>query len=164
MPAMGACAFLAAKCAVKQVTINRSCETKATGYAEDLPGGIGGLIACEIHDCGGDLPGQSDSAQGDMTQKQIAKFLGQMFLHSVCGSHTGQYCIAPNVMANMSPYSPTGTQTPTESPLYQLLATYLPVIASGEHLFVELDVNSERLFRVVQTEQRRNTQLVGANA
>jgi phage-related protein len=65
--------------------------------------------------------------------------------------------ISPNVMQSVTPYSGTGGS------LYDLLATYLPVIASGENVHVSLDVSNERLFRIVQTEQRRNTQLVGVN-
>ena len=65
--------------------------------------------------------------------------------------------ISPNVMQSVTPYAGTGGS------LYDLLATYLPVIASGENVHVSLDVSNERLFRIVQTEQRRNTQLVGVN-
>jgi hypothetical protein len=67
--------------------------------------------------------------------------------------------ISPNVIQSVTPY--TGA---TGGSLYELLATYLPVIASGENDHVSLDVSNERLFRIVQTEQRRNTQLVGVNA
>ena len=52
---------LAAKCGMKEIAIKGSCQTKATGHAEDLPGGIGGFIACEIHNCGGDQTAEGRS-------------------------------------------------------------------------------------------------------
>lgn len=69
--------------------------------------------------------------------------------------------MTPTLMASVSPYAPAPT---SENPLYTLLATYLPIIASGENVNVSLDVSNDRLFRIIQTEQRRNTQLVGVNA
>lgn len=42
-----------------------------------------------------------------------------------------------------------------------LLSMYLPQIAQGENVNITLEGDAGRLFRMMQTEQRRNTQLVG---
>ena len=75
--------------------------------------------------------------------------------------------VSPSAMADVSAYAPQA-MTPAQSAngsLYKLLSTYLPIIASGENVNVQLDVDGQRLFRVIQQQQARNTQLVGtANA
>lgn len=83
---------------------------------------------------------------------------GMGALNSAVGSM--QTTLSPNVLQSVTPYAPA----PQNGTIYELLATYLPVIASGENVNVSLDVSNERLFRIVQTEQRRNKQLVGVNA
>lgn len=47
--------------------------------------------------------------------------------------------------------------------LFTLLDTYLPEIADG-HIQIELDADAGRLFRIMQRESVRNTQLVGINS
>lgn len=73
--------------------------------------------------------------------------------------------VSPVSMGSVQGYTPAAT-TPQdgEGSLYELLARYLPIIASGENVNVQLDVDGQRLFRVVQQQQARNTQLVGVNA
>ena len=72
--------------------------------------------------------------------------------------------VSPAAMGDISPYSNSASVQSgpdTIGGLYTLLAQYLPVIASGENVNVQLDVDGQRLFRVVQQQQARNTQLVG---
>lgn len=57
----------------------------------------------------------------------------------------------------------TGPQTDLDT-LTDLLAMYLPVIASGENTKVVIEADAGRMFRVMQRESIRNTQLVGTNA
>lgn len=57
----------------------------------------------------------------------------------------------------------TGPQTDLDA-LTDLLARYLPVIASGENTKVVIEADAGRMFRVMQRESIRNTQLVGTNA
>lgn len=48
--------------------------------------------------------------------------------------------------------------------LYQLLATYLPQIAQGGNVQISLEGDAGRLFRMMQRESVRNTQLVGVDS
>lgn len=84
-------------------------------------------------------------------------------LNSAMGDMT--MAVSPVSMGSVQGYTPAAT-TPQdrEGSLYELLARYLPIIASGENVNVQLDVDGQRLFRVVQQQQARNTQLVGVNA
>ena len=75
--------------------------------------------------------------------------------------------VSPSAMGDISTYAPQAVSPVQNSntALYELLSRYLPVIASGENVNVQLDVDGQRLFRVIQQQQARNTQLVGtANA
>lgn len=45
--------------------------------------------------------------------------------------------------------------------LFSLMAQYLPQIAQGENVNITLEGDAGRLFRLMQSEQRRNTELVG---
>lgn len=49
----------------------------------------------------------------------------------------------------------------SNSALYDLLAQYLPIIAQGENVNVILEADAGRMFRIMQSEQRKYTQLVG---
>lgn len=70
--------------------------------------------------------------------------------------------INPSIMSN---YTPTvNADAADTSGLYALLATYLPQIAAGEKVNVTLDGDAGRLFRLMQRESMRNTQLVGKNS
>lgn len=73
--------------------------------------------------------------------------------------------VSPTAIGTIQPYTPqiTATNNGTGS-LYELLSYYLPIIASGENVNVQLDVDGQRLFRVIQQQQARNTQLVGVGA
>jgi len=48
--------------------------------------------------------------------------------------------------------------------IYQLLSTYLPRIAAGGNVNISLEGDAGRLFRLMQRESVRNTQLVGVNS
>lgn len=48
--------------------------------------------------------------------------------------------------------------------LIDMLSTYLPTIASGENQKVVLEADAGRMFRVMQREAIRNTQIVGVNS
>lgn len=70
--------------------------------------------------------------------------------------------VNPNVMSN-SIYNPGNSQSDT-SALYELLATYLPQIAAGDNLNITLEGDAGRLFKLMQRESRRVTQIVGTSA
>lgn len=73
--------------------------------------------------------------------------------------------VSPTAMGSIQPYTPQASNAQSNnSSLYELLAKYLPIIASGENVNVQLDVDGQRLFRVIQQQQTRNTQLVGVGA
>lgn len=74
--------------------------------------------------------------------------------------------VMPAAMTDLATasYTPAPAQTTSNNQVYSLLAQYLPIIASGENVNVTLDVDGQRLFRIVQQQQQRNTQLVGVNA
>jgi len=74
--------------------------------------------------------------------------------------------VMPTSMEDISTasYNASTTQSGTDNQVYNLLAQYLPIIASGENVNVTLDVDGQRLFRIIQQQQARNTQLVGVNA
>ena len=74
--------------------------------------------------------------------------------------------VMPTSMEDISTasYNASNTQNGTDNQVYNLLAQYLPIIASGENVNVTLDVDGQRLFRIIQQQQARNTQLVGVNA
>ena len=40
---------------VGQVAVDRSCQPEAPGYGQDLPGGIGRFLTCQVHHRRGDL-------------------------------------------------------------------------------------------------------------
>ena len=61
-------------------------------------------------------------------------------------------------------YNGNNIQPEADNALYDLLATYLPLIASGENVNVTLEGDAGRLFKLMQRESIRNTQLVGKNA
>ena len=48
--------------------------------------------------------------------------------------------------------------------LIDMLSTYLPTIASGENQKVVIEADAGRMFRVMQREAIRNTQIVGVNS
>lgn len=54
--------------------------------------------------------------------------------------------------------------TSASDTIYQLLSTYLPRIAEGGNVNITLDGDAGRLFRLMQRESVRNTQLVGVNS
>ena len=73
--------------------------------------------------------------------------------------------VSPAAMGDIQTYTPQSATAQNEaSSLYELLSRYLPIIASGENVNVQLDVDGQRLFRVIQQQQTRNTQLVGVGA
>ena len=48
--------------------------------------------------------------------------------------------------------------------IVSLLSSYLPVIANGENINISLEGDAGRLFRLMQRESIRNTQIVGTNS
>lgn len=58
----------------------------------------------------------------------------------------------------------TAGQQDSTSEVFDLLARYLPLIASAENRQIVLEADAGRMFKVMQRESRRNTQLVGPNA
>lgn len=58
---------------------------------------------------------------------------------------------------------PSGAEG-TDGSLYSLLATYLPQIAANGNVNITLDGDAGRLFRLMQRESVRNTQLVGTSS
>ena len=48
--------------------------------------------------------------------------------------------------------------------IVSLLSSYLPVIANGENINISLEGDAGRLFRLMQRESIRNTQIVGVNS
>ena len=84
-------------------------------------------------------------------------------LNSAMGDMT--MAVSPAAMNGIQTYTPqSGTVQNEATSLYELLSRYLPIIASGENVNVSLDVDGQRLFRVIQQQQQRNTQLVGVGA
>lgn len=65
------------------------------------------------------------------------------------------------VGAKYTPDAVTSNNGSEISSLLALLTTYLPQIAQGENVNITLEGDAGRLFRMMQTEQRRNTELVG---
>lgn len=63
--------------------------------------------------------------------------------------------------ANSAMSASTYQADTSNSVLYDLLAQYLPIIAQGENVTVKLEGDAGRLFRMMQSEQRKYTQLVG---
>ena len=61
--------------------------------------------------------------------------------------------------ANVETYTPD--LSTSNNAVLELLQNYLPIIAQGENINVELDIDSQRLFRVVQTEANRNYEITG---
>ncbi len=69
------------------------------------------------------------------------------------------------VSASVSQQVMMGTsQADPIAAITSLLSTYLPVIASGENQHIYLEADAGRLFRLMQRESVRNTQIVGTNA
>lgn len=58
----------------------------------------------------------------------------------------------------------TTEEAGADGSLYNLLATYLPQIAAGGKVNITLDGDAGRLFRLMQRESERNTQIVGVNS
>ena len=84
-------------------------------------------------------------------------------LNSAMGDMT--MAVSPAAMNGIQTYTPQSATVQNEATsLYELLNRYLPIIASGENVNVQLDVDGQRLFRVIQQQQQRNTQLVGVGA
>ena len=69
------------------------------------------------------------------------------------------------VSASVSQQVMMGTsQADPIAAITSLLSTYLPVIAAGENQHIYLEGDAGRLFRLMQRESVRNTQIVGTNA
>lgn len=68
----------------------------------------------------------------------------------------------PSIVQN---YAPQAANVSSDlSGLMRLLQTYLPQIAAGDNVNISLEGDAGRLFRLMQRESRRNTELVGVNA
>lgn len=77
--------------------------------------------------------------------------------------------LKPNLTTTLQTSAPAVTAAPSTSSdekideLMALLAAYLPAIANG-HVQITLDGDAGRLFRLMQRESIRNTNIVGTNA
>ena len=70
--------------------------------------------------------------------------------------------LSPSVVQN---YAPQAAEPGSDlSSLMSLLQTYLPQIAAGENVNISLEGDAGRLFRMMQMESIRNTQIVGTGA
>lgn len=64
----------------------------------------------------------------------------------------------------MQTYTPSVREDSDISGLYELLSSYLPIIAAGDNVNITLEGDAGRLFKLMQRESIRNTQLVGTGA
>lgn len=87
----------------------------------------------------------------------LDKAIDSMALSTVEGSIGVESSIAS---ARYNP-SNTATSSADASSILSVLSTYLPQIAQGGNVTIKLEGDAGRLFRMMQTEQRRNTELVG---
>lgn len=87
----------------------------------------------------------------------LDKAIDSMALSTVEGSIGVESSIAS---ARYNP-SNTATSSADASSILSVLSTYLPQIAQGGNVTIKLEGDASRLFRMMQTEQRRNTELVG---
>jgi phage-related protein len=72
--------------------------------------------------------------------------------------------ISPDQMQGVTTYNPTSGTVTVQGVLnqvYSMLAQYLPIIASGENVNVQLGVDNQQIFKVVQSEAKRNQQITG---
>lgn len=69
-----------------------------------------------------------------------------------------------SLTSSINPRYDFGNNSNDVSALISLLNTYLPQIASGENQKIVLEGDAGRLFRLMQRESVRNTQLVGVNS
>ena len=63
-----------------------------------MSGGVGGFIAGEVDDCGGDLFRQADPAQRDVPEEEGTEIIAQVLGNRLGGRHAGQDCVAADVM------------------------------------------------------------------
>ena len=90
---------------------------------------------------------------------------GMNVLDKALGGMTADIMTASIDSTVMGTYVPTaGADQDDTSSLYNLLATYLPQIAAGDNINISLEGDAGRLFRMMQRESIRNTQLVGTGA
>lgn len=90
---------------------------------------------------------------------------GMGAVNSAIDDMTTDMVLSSRVTADSIPDA-TGASydTSASDTIYQLLSTYLPRIAEGGNVNITLDGDAGRLFRLMQRESVRNTQLVGVNS
>ena len=69
--------------------------------------------------------------------------------------------MALSLLPNNATVASTYQSVSSNDSLYNLLATYLPIIANKD-VSIKLEGGMDRFFRAMQTEARRNYQLTGA--
>lgn len=89
---------------------------------------------------------------------------GMGYLDKAMGDMTTDLVMGASVTSSALSGAAVGGADDSNGNLYQLLATYLPLIANGDNVNITLDGDAGRLFRLMQRESIRNTQLVGTNA
>lgn len=105
---------------------------------------------------------------------KLTYYAGEMFDAGFAGGildNKGMVNSAIQALGNgvVSEFNPqfNGVQSSADNRLDNLidiLSNYLPIIASGENQKVVIEADAGRMFRVMQRESIRNTQLVGTNA
>lgn len=89
---------------------------------------------------------------------------GMGVLNNAMGAMDTDILVGAQVTAGNIPKYTADAIEGSEGSLYQLLATYLPQIAQGGNVQISLEGDAGRLFRLMQRESVRNTQLVGVNS
>jgi hypothetical protein len=69
--------------------------------------------------------------------------------------------MATSVLPNNATVASSYQSVSSNDSLYNLLATYLPIIANKD-VNIKLEGGMDRFFRAIQAEARRNYQLTGA--
>ena len=90
---------------------------------------------------------------------------GMGAVNSAIDDMTTDMVLSSRITADSIPDATSASYgTSASDTIYQLLSTYLPRIAEGGNVNITLDGDAGRLFRLMQRESVRNTQLVGVNS
>jgi phage-related protein len=89
---------------------------------------------------------------------------GMKTLDNAMDSMSTDLVVGANVTSNTLQNSMPSATEGADGSLYSLLATYLPQIAANGNVNITLDGDAGRLFRLMQRESVRNTQLVGTSS
>lgn len=89
---------------------------------------------------------------------------GMKTLDKAMDSMGADLVVGASVTADTLQSSIASTSETSDDTVYRLLATYLPQIAAGGNVNITLEGDAGRLFRLMQRESIRNTQLVGVDS